>query len=121
MSSPTTTSPNPRRIPPSSDRGPRDDGSRDDPPLSDRSWAISSYRPDVDGLAAAPTRVVIAVGEESLGTFTARTTLATAELLGQEATLFPSHHGGLLGAESGYAGQPEAFARKLRAVLHDDN
>src|ERR687895_2498612 len=25
-----------------------DDGSRDDPLLSDRSWAISSYRPDVD-------------------------------------------------------------------------
>src|SRR3954451_13320120 len=39
-----------------------DDGSRDDPLLSDRSWAVSSYRPDVDALAAAPTRVVIAVG-----------------------------------------------------------
>ena len=38
-----------------------DDGSRDDPLLSDRSWAVSSYRPDVDALAAAPTRVVIAV------------------------------------------------------------
>src|SRR5918998_5324112 len=49
-----------------------DDGSRDDPLLSDRSWAVSSYRPDVDALAAAPTRVVIAVGEESLGTFTGR-------------------------------------------------
>src|SRR5213080_3202957 len=47
-----------------------DDGSRDDPLLSDRSWAISSYQPDVDALAAAPTRMVIAVGEESLGTFT---------------------------------------------------
>jgi hypothetical protein len=43
-----------------------DDGSRDDPLLSDRSWAVSSYRPDVDALAVAPTRVVIAVGEESL-------------------------------------------------------
>src|ERR671919_556032 len=31
-----------------------DDGSRDDPLLSDRSWAVSSYRPDVDALAAAP-------------------------------------------------------------------
>ena len=50
-----------------------DDGSRDDPLLSDRSWAVSSYRPDVDVLAAAPTRIVIAVGEESLGTFTGRT------------------------------------------------
>jgi pimeloyl-ACP methyl ester carboxylesterase len=97
-----------------------DDGSRDDPLLSDRSWAVSSYRPDVDALAAAPTRVVIAVGEESLSTFTGRSAVATAELLGQQATVFPSHHGGFLGGEFGYAGQPEAFARKLRAVLDDD-
>jgi pimeloyl-ACP methyl ester carboxylesterase len=97
-----------------------DDGSRDDPLLSDRSSAITSYRPDVDALAAAPTRIVIAVGEESADTFTGRTTVATAELLGQQATVFPSHHGGFIGGESGYAGQPEAFARKLRAVL-DDN
>jgi pimeloyl-ACP methyl ester carboxylesterase len=94
-----------------------DDGSRDDPLLSDRSWAITSYRPDVDALAAARTRVVIAVGEESEGTFTGRASVATAELLGQEATVFPSHHGGFLGGEFGYAGQPEAFARTLRRVL----
>ena len=94
-----------------------DDGSRDDPLLSDRSWAVSSYRPDVDALAAAPTRIVIAVGEESLDTFTGRTAVATAELLGQQATVFPSHHGGFLGGEFGYAGQPEAFARRLREVL----
>jgi pimeloyl-ACP methyl ester carboxylesterase len=94
-----------------------DDGSRDDPLLSDRSWAVSGYRPDVDALAAAPTRIVIAVGEESEGTFTGRTAVATAELLGQQATVFPSHHGGFLGGEHGYAGQPEAFAHKLRAVL----
>jgi pimeloyl-ACP methyl ester carboxylesterase len=98
-----------------------DDGSRDDPLLSDRSWAISSYRPDVDALAAAPTRIVIAVGEESLDTFTGRTAVATAELLGQQATVFPSHHGGFLGGEFGYAGKPEAFARKLRDVLDNDS
>jgi len=98
-----------------------DDGSRDDPLLSDRSWAVSSYRPDLDALAAAPTRIVIAVGEESLDTFTGRTAVATAELLGQQATVFPSHHGGFLGGEFEYAGQPEAFARKLRDVLDDDN
>ena len=97
-----------------------DDGSRDDPLLSDRSWAVSGYRPDVDALAAAPTRVVIAVGEESEGTFTARAAVATAELLGQQATVFPSHHGGFLGGEYGYAGQPEAFASKLREVLDGD-
>ncbi len=94
-----------------------DDGTRDDPLLSDRSWAVSDYRPDAEALAAAPTRVVIAVGEESAGTFTARTAVATADLLGQQATVFPSHHGGFLGGEHGYAGQPEAFAVKLRELL----
>ncbi|WP_328440016.1 alpha/beta hydrolase [Streptomyces sp. NBC_00444] len=96
-----------------------DDGTRDDPLLSDRSWAVSSYRPDVDALTAAPTRIVIAVGEESEDTFTGRTSVATAELLGQQATVFPSHHGGFLGGEFGYAGQPEAFARKLREILDE--
>ncbi|WP_280342734.1 alpha/beta fold hydrolase [Nocardia abscessus] len=94
-----------------------DDGSRDDPLLSDRSWAVSGYRPDVAALAAAPTRVVIAVGEESAGTFTGRAAAATAELLGQRSTVFPSHHGGFLDGEFGYAGRPEAFAHKLREVL----
>ncbi len=94
-----------------------DDGTRDDPLLSDRSWAVSGYRPDVAALTAARTRVVIAVGEESLDVFTGRTSVATAALLGRRPTIFPSHHGGFLGGEHGYAGQPEAFARKLREVL----
>lgn len=98
-----------------------DDGSRDDPLLSDRSWPVSSYQPDVAALAAAPTRIVIAVGEESTDIFTGRTAAATAELLGQQPSVFPSHHGGFLGDESGYAGQPEAFANRLRAVLAGDN
>jgi pimeloyl-ACP methyl ester carboxylesterase len=96
-----------------------DDGSRDDPLLSDRSWAVTGHRPDVDALTAAPTRVVIAVGEESVSTFTGRAAQATAELLGRQATVFPSHHGGFLGGESGYAGRPEPFARRLREVLDD--
>ncbi|WP_242902349.1 alpha/beta fold hydrolase [Actinomadura terrae] len=94
-----------------------DDGSRDDPLLSDRSRAVAEYRPDAAALAAAPTRIVIAVGEESEGTLTARTSVATAELLGQRPAVFPSHHGGFLGGDSGFAGQPEAFARRLREVL----
>jgi pimeloyl-ACP methyl ester carboxylesterase len=95
----------------------QDDGTRDDPLLSDSSWAVSSYRPDVAALAAAPTRVVIAVGEETGKTFTGRTAEATAALLGQEVTVFPSHHGGFMGGEFGYAGKPEEFARRLREVL----
>jgi pimeloyl-ACP methyl ester carboxylesterase len=94
-----------------------DDGSRDDPLLSDSAWAVSDYLPDVDRLGVAPTRIVIAVGQESGDAFTGRTSVATAELLGQRATVFPSHHGGFLGGDSGYAGQPEAFARRLREVL----
>ncbi|MEV6423955.1 alpha/beta hydrolase [Streptomyces sp. NPDC051662] len=98
-----------------------DDGSREDPLLSDRSWAVSGYRPDADALNAAPTRVVIAVGEETGDTFTGRTSVATAQLLGQRATVFPSHHGGFLDGEFGYAGQPEAFAHRLREVLDGGN
>jgi pimeloyl-ACP methyl ester carboxylesterase len=94
-----------------------DDGKRDDPLLSDRSWAVTNFRPDVEALAAAPTRVVIAVGEETGDAFTGRTAVATAELLGQQATVFPSHHGGFLGDEFGYAGKPEEFAERLREVL----
>ncbi len=41
-----------------------DDGSRDDPLLSDRSSAVTSYCPDFEALIAAPTRIVIALGEE---------------------------------------------------------
>jgi hypothetical protein len=53
-------------------------------------------------------------------TVTARTS-AAADLLGQKPTVFPSHHGGFVGGESGYAGQPEAFARRLRDVLDGGN
>ncbi|MHC5260857.1 alpha/beta fold hydrolase [Streptomyces sp. UC4497] len=94
-----------------------DDGSRDDPLLSDRSWAVSSYRPDVDALVAAPTRVVIAVGEESEGVQTGRTSVATAELLGQRVAVFPSHHAGFCDGEFGYPGKPDEFAHRLREVL----
>ena len=63
---------------------------------------------------------MIAVVEESAGTFTGRTSVETSERLGQHASVFPSHHGGFLGGDYGYAGQPEAFARKLRDVLGGD-
>lgn len=94
-----------------------DDGTRGDPLLSDRSWAVSHYEPDFQALKAAPTRIVVAVGEESKRVYTGRTAIALAERLGQQATVFPSHHGGFMGGEFGYAGQPEAFAARLREVL----
>jgi pimeloyl-ACP methyl ester carboxylesterase len=94
-----------------------DDGSRHDPLLSDDSNAVTGYRPDVDALKAAPTRIAIGVGEESEGIFTGRAAVAVAELLGQEAVVFPSHHGGFAAEDSGYPGKPEAFARRLRETL----
>ena len=63
---------------------------------------------------------MLAVGQESLDALTGRTAGAPGALLGQQATVCPSHHGGFLGGEFGYAGQPEAFARKLREVLDAD-
>ncbi|MFC5182878.1 alpha/beta fold hydrolase [Actinomadura harenae] len=94
-----------------------DDGTRDNPLLSGASRPITAYEPDVAALNAAPTRVVLAVGEETGDAFTARTARATAALLGGDAVVFPSHHGGFAGPEGGYPGKPEEFAQKLREVL----
>jgi hypothetical protein len=94
-----------------------DDGVRNDPLLSGVSNPITAYRPKLGVLAAAPTRVVIAAGIESKETFTWRTAEALAEALGTPLTVFPSHHGGFMGGEFGYAGEPEAFAARLREVL----
>ena len=79
--------------------------------------AVTAYRPDVAALTGASTRVLVAAGIESQGTLTWRTSAALAGRLGQELTVFPSHHGGFLGGEFGQAGQPEAFAARLREVL----
>ncbi|CAN7184678.1 alpha/beta hydrolase [Microbacterium foliorum] len=53
-----------------------DDGKRDDPLLSELSWAVPLYVPDIEALKAAPTRIVVAVGEESLKVYTGRTAIA---------------------------------------------
>jgi hypothetical protein len=95
-----------------------DDGSRDDPLLSGASYAVSHYRPDIDMLSRTP-HLVIAVGKESTGTITARTTEALAAALGRTPVVFPSHHGGFLGDGFGQRGEPEAFAATLRDVLDD--
>lgn len=94
-----------------------DDGTRTDPLLSGVAAPITAYRPDIDALRAAPTRVVIAAGVESRNLMTWRASEALAAALGVELTEFPSHHGGFMGGEFGYPGQPEAFATRLREVL----
>jgi pimeloyl-ACP methyl ester carboxylesterase len=94
-----------------------DDGSRTDVLLAQNLIDTTHYEPDFDALKAAPTRVVIAAGADSEGEMANRGAHALAERLGTEAVIFPSHHGGFLGGEYGWAGEPDEFAAKLRDVL----
>jgi pimeloyl-ACP methyl ester carboxylesterase len=94
-----------------------DDGSRDDPLIGHTILPITTYQPDFDALRAAPTRIVLAAGAESKGEMAHRAAFAVAARLGQEPVIFPSHHGGFLGDEYGWPGQPEMFAANLREVL----
>ena len=94
-----------------------DDGSRDDPLMGHTILSTISYQPDFDALRAASTRIVVGAGAESEGEMAHRCALVVAERLGMEPVIFPSHHGGFVGGESGWAGKPEAFAAKLHEVL----
>ena len=94
-----------------------DDGSRDDPMLGRSIIATTHYEHDFDALRVAPTHIVIGAGAESEGEMAHRAALAVAERLGTEPIIFPSHHGGFLGGEFGWAGDPDAFAPKLRETL----
>lgn len=96
-----------------------DDGRRDDPLMAQNIETGPQYAFDFDALRRARTRIVIAAGVESGQTLAARAAFAVAERLGTGVVLFPSHHGGFLGGEYGQAGDPAAFAGKLRAVLAD--
>jgi pimeloyl-ACP methyl ester carboxylesterase len=94
-----------------------DDGSRDDPLLGMAMGSTTGYEPDFDALRAASTRIVMAAGSESAGELANRGAFAVAERLGTVPVVFPSHHGGFLGGEYGWSGEPEPFAAKLRGVL----
>jgi pimeloyl-ACP methyl ester carboxylesterase len=94
-----------------------DDGSRDDPLMGQTILSITSYQPDFDALRAASTRIVLAAGAESTGEMANRGAFAVAQRLGTEPVIFPSHHGGFLGGEYGWPGEPDAFAAKLHEVL----
>ena len=89
-----------------------DDGRRDHPLLGPHLVYVTHYEPDFDALRRASTRICLAAGAESEGTFAYRTAKAVAERLGREIVIFPSHHGGF-----GEQGQPDAFAATLRRVL----
>ncbi len=96
-----------------------DDGSRTDPLVGQNMISGSHYRHDFDALRAAPTRVVIGVGEESGQMVAGRAGTAVAERLGVAPTVFPGGHDGFLGGEFGQTGKPDEFAATLRAVLDE--
>jgi pimeloyl-ACP methyl ester carboxylesterase len=94
-----------------------DDGNRTDVLLAQNIIGTTHYEPDFDALRGASTRIICAAGSESDGEMANRGGHGVAEQLGQEAVIFPSHHGGFLGGEYGWPGEPDAFAAKLREVL----
>jgi pimeloyl-ACP methyl ester carboxylesterase len=94
-----------------------DDGTRDDPMLGQNIVTGTHYEHDFDALRAAPTRIAVGAGAESEGELAHRAAVAVAHRLGTEAVIFPSHHGGFLGGEFGWRGDPDAFAATLREVL----
>ncbi|MEV8639025.1 alpha/beta hydrolase [Streptosporangium sp. NPDC051023] len=69
------------------------------------------WQPDIATLRAGQARIVVGVGEESAGQLCDRASAALAAELGTEPTLFPGGH-------IAFVDDPEAFAPRLRAVLH---
>jgi pimeloyl-ACP methyl ester carboxylesterase len=94
-----------------------DDGSRNDPLLGQNMISCTHYQLDFDALRAAATRIDIGAGATSDGELANRAAKVVAERLGKAPVIFPSHHGGFLGGEHGQAGEPDAFATRLREVL----
>ena len=95
-----------------------DDGERNDLMLAHQMQWLVTYEPDFEALKRAPTRIILAVGEESNSNLAQRGGEAVAERLGIEAVKFPGDHGGFAGGEYGQPpGKPAEFAAKLREIL----
>jgi pimeloyl-ACP methyl ester carboxylesterase len=94
-----------------------DDGSRGDPLLGPNMPSCPAYQHDFDALRAAPTRIVIGVGEDSAAAIPGRAGTAVARRLGTPPVTFPGGHDGFAGGEYGRTGKPDAFAATLRDVL----
>jgi pimeloyl-ACP methyl ester carboxylesterase len=71
---------------------------------------VTKYQPDIEALTSGPSRIVVAVGEDSAGQEASDTTLALAEQLGVAAEVFPGDHVGMFT-------KPEAFVDHLLKVL----
>jgi pimeloyl-ACP methyl ester carboxylesterase len=96
-----------------------DDGSRDDAVVGQNLRGCTGYRPDVEALRAASTRIVAARGAGSGQTMAARGADAVAAAIGTGPAVFPGDHAGFLGGEYGGQGEPDAFAARLREVLEE--
>jgi pimeloyl-ACP methyl ester carboxylesterase len=94
-----------------------DNGDRTDVLLHQNIIGSTHYQPDCNALRGASTRIILAAGAESQGEMANRGAYAVAKEMGTEPVVFPSHHGGFLGGEYGWPGEPDAFAAKLREVL----
>ncbi|MFC0628209.1 alpha/beta fold hydrolase [Kribbella deserti] len=68
------------------------------------------WRPDLDVLRASPVRIVVGVGEDSIGQHCDRTSTALASELGLTTTPFPGDH-------TGFAEDPAGFEPRLRPYL----
>jgi clorobiocin biosynthesis protein CloN7 len=68
------------------------------------------YRPDIEALQAASTRIVLAAGATSKGQLANRSAMALADRLGTPVIEFPGDHGGFMAL-------PEQFGRVLDRVL----
>ena len=69
-----------------------------------------AFRPDIEALTAAQTKIVVGVGADSEGQLAHRTGLSLAEHLGVEPVVFPGDH-------AGFIGRAGAFAAVLQEVL----
>jgi pimeloyl-ACP methyl ester carboxylesterase len=71
---------------------------------------LSHYRPDVDALRTGTPRIVVGIGEQSVGQPIAAMGTALAKKLGIEPIVFPGDH-------MGFAAFAEPFATTLQRVL----
>ncbi|MFB7718607.1 alpha/beta fold hydrolase [Nocardia sp. NPDC056100] len=74
--------------------------------------ATTHFSPDIAALRDASARIVIGIGEDSSGQLCDRSSRALTTALGSEPTLFPGDH-------TGFVGDPDSFATRLRAVLRE--
>ena len=75
--------------------------------------ATTHWRPDIEVLRNAPTRIVVGIGEESTGELCDRTSTAMAAALGIKPAIFPGGH-------IGFVDDPERFGTRLLEVLRQD-